>query len=162
MQFTSFILGDKKMAENETVNLPFTYKHVALQIISQPRLNGVIQVYYDLKTHKFKTVSFPFYAKNKATLNPKRYWFIYEWDTIDELYISDNDLIIDSPEKDYDYIAWKNDPIAQKSNLSFKVYLIMTENIRMHLKDYLVKKMEKENMMQKWIAEYKSFLNSEN
>jgi len=42
------------------------------------------------------------------------------------------------------------------------VYLIMTKNIRMHLKEYLVKKMEKENIMQKWIAEYKSFLHSEN
>jgi len=155
-------MGAKKMTENETVNLPFTYKHVALQIISQPELNGVIQVYYDLKTHKFKTISFPLYAKNKPELNPKRYWFIYEFNTIDELYISDDELIIGSKETDYDYVKWENDPIAQKSNLSFKVYLIMTKNIRMHLKEFLAKKMEKENIMQKWIAEYKSFLNSEN
>jgi len=151
------------MAENENIQLPFTYKHVANAIISYPDLHGVVRVYLDMKMPRFRVVAFWPEEQSKAIAFAKRYknrWmFLFEWDTIDELDIDDNDLIIDSPEKDYDYIAWKNDPKAQQNDLSFKEYLFITGNTLMHLKSYLVKKMEKQNLAEKWLSEYKSRLN---
>jgi len=152
------------MAQNENVILPFTYKHVANAIISYGDLHGIVRVYFDMKLPRFRVIAFWPEEQSKAIAfanrDKNRWLFLFEWDTLEEIDIDDNDLIMDSPETDYDYIAWKNDPIAQQNDLSFKEYLFITGNTLMHLKAYLVKKMEKQNLAEKWLSEYKSRLNS--
>jgi len=144
-----------------TVKLPFCYWCVAEKALDNPYNQRYTTVYWDMENDRLFSAWFD---KENGDLAPKQKAGtikLFTWDEEDEYYLEAEDLKTGDDDKDYN--DWINDEDLQKDEVPFTEYLgFVTENYKYHLTHYLVRQMEKQNLVAKWKKQYKRALMREN
>jgi len=125
--------------ENAATQLPFDYWDVAEQVVENRDKWDPVFVYYNKETHEL--FAWPYEVQDNCCVE------LFKWSVVDdEVYLESEDLRLPGRDEDYDDF-YELDP--QKYD-TFAEYLQDNGEYDNRVSAYLVRKMEKDNLMAKW------------